>query len=62
MSRGLHSANVVLTRYRGKLALKEWALGIGRHSTMRKARITLARRLTIIMHAMLRHDTEFKVT
>jgi transposase len=26
---------------------------------MRKARIALARRLAIIMHAMLRHGTEF---
>ena len=29
-------------------------------STMRKARIALARRLAIIMHAMLRQGTEFK--
>lgn len=27
---------------------------------MRKARIALARRLAIIMHAMLRDDTEFQ--
>jgi transposase len=54
------AANVMLTRYRGKLALKEWALAIGRRSTMRKARIALARRLAIIMHAMLRHGTAFK--
>jgi hypothetical protein len=53
------AANVMLTR-QGKLALKEWALDIGRRSTMRKARIALARRLAIIMHAMLRHGTEFK--
>jgi len=54
------AANVMLTRYRGKLALKEWALDIGRRSTMRKARIALARRLAIIMPAMLRHGTEFR--
>jgi transposase len=54
------AANVLLTRYRGKLALKDRALDIGRRSTMRKARIALARRLAIIMHAMLRHGTEFK--
>jgi transposase len=54
------AANVLLTRYRGKLALKDWALDIGRRSTMRKARIALARRLAIIMHAMLRHGTEFR--
>jgi transposase len=54
------AANVMLTRYRGKLTLKDWALAIGRRSTMRKARIALARRLAIIMHAMLRHGTEFR--
>jgi transposase len=53
------AANVMLTRYRGNLALKEWALRIGRRSTMRKARVALARRLAIIMHAMLRDGTEF---
>ena len=56
------AANVMLTRYRGKLALKDWAFAIARRSTMRKARIALARRLAIIMHAMLRHGTEFKAT
>jgi transposase len=54
------TANVMLTRYRGETALKSWALAIGRRSTMRKARIALARRLAIIMHAMLRHGTEFR--
>ncbi len=54
------AANVMLTRYRGELALKDWALDIARRSTMRKARIALARRLAIIMHAMLRHGTKFK--
>ena len=54
------AATVMLTRYRGVLALKEWALGIARRSTMRKARVALARRLAIIMHAMLRHGTSFQ--
>ncbi len=54
------AANVMLTRYNGPLKLKDWALALARRSTMRKARIALARRLAIIMHAMLRHGTEFK--
>ena len=54
------AANVMLTRYKGPLKLKDWAFAIGKRSTMRKARIALARRLAIIMHAMLRHGTEFK--
>ena len=39
--------------------LKDWAFAIARRSSMRKARIALARRLAIIMHAMLRDGTEF---
>jgi transposase len=54
------AANVMLTRYKGQLKLKAWALSIAKRSTMRKARIALARRLAIIMHAMLQHGTEFK--
>ena len=54
------AANVMLTRYKPPLKLKDWALAIAKRSTMRKARVALARRLAIIMHAMLRHGTEFK--
>lgn len=54
------AANVMLTRYKGDLKLKDWALAIAKRSNMRKARIALARRLAIIMHAMLRHGTEFR--
>jgi hypothetical protein len=53
------AANVMLTRYGDDLALKDWALHIDRRSTMRKARVALARQLAIIMHAMLRDVTEF---
>jgi transposase len=48
----------MLTRYKGQLKLKDWAFAIARRSTMRKAGIALARRLAIIMHAMLRNETE----
>jgi transposase len=44
----------------GSSKLKDWALAIAARSTMRKARIALARRLASIMHAMLRQRTEFK--
>ena len=53
------AANVMLTRYKPALKLKDWAFAIARRSTMRKARIALARRLAIIMLAMLRDATEF---
>ena len=52
------AANVMLTRYKGQLKLKDWAFAIAKRSTMRKARIALARRLAIIMHAMLRDGPE----
>ena len=55
------AANVMLTRCKGQLKLKDWAFAIAKRSTMRKARIALARRLAIIMHAMLKHGTEFKL-
>lgn len=53
------AANVMLTRYRGSLRLKDWAPAIAKRSNKRKARIALARRLAIIMHAMLRDGTDF---
>jgi hypothetical protein len=46
-------------RTKGQLKLKDWAFAIARRSSMRKARIALARRLAIIVHAMLRDGTEF---
>jgi len=55
------AANVMLTRYKGQLKLRDWAMAIAKRSNMRKARIALARRLAIIMHAMLRDGTEFRV-
>ncbi len=48
----------MLTRYKGALKLKDWALAIAQRSNMRKARIALARRLAVIMHAMLKTDTD----
>jgi transposase len=54
------AANVLLTRCKRPLKLRDWAFAIAKRSTMRKARIALARRLAIIMHAMLRDGTEFK--
>ena len=48
----------MMTRCKGQLRLKDWAFAIAKRSTMRKARVALARRLAI-MHAMLRDETEF---
>jgi transposase len=45
---------------RGSLVyLPQCGVAIAKQSTMRKAKVALARRLAIIMHAMLRDGTEF---
>jgi transposase len=44
---------------RSLLDVERLAGAIAKRSTMRKARVALARRLGIIMHAMLRDETEF---
>ncbi len=54
------AANVMLTRCKRPLKLKDWTFAIAKRSTMRRARIALACRLAIIMHAMLRDGTEFE--
>ena len=52
----------MLTRYKGQLKLKDWAFAIARRSTMRKARVALARRLaTMLVHAMLRRRNGVRV-
>ena len=42
------AANVILTRYKKPLKPNNWACGITKRSTMRKAKVALARRLAII--------------
>jgi transposase len=54
------AANSILTRSRQTFALKTWALKIARRRGLRKARVALARRLAVIMHAMLRDGTLFE--
>lgn len=53
------AANSILTRFKGTMALKSWALRIAKRAGMKKARIALARRLAVIMHAMMMDGTEF---
>jgi transposase len=54
------AANSILTRSRANFALRSWALKISRRRGLRKARVALARRLAVIMHAMLRDGTLFE--
>ena len=54
------AANSILTRTKQSFALKSWALKIAKRRGLRKARVALARRLAVIMHAMLRDGTLFE--
>ena len=54
------AANSILTRSRGSFALKTWAQKIAKRRGLRKARVALARRLAVIMHAMLRDGALFE--
>lgn len=55
------AANSILTRSRETFALKTWAMKIAKRRGLKKARVALARRLAVIMHAMLRDGTLFQV-
>ena len=54
------AANSILTRSRETFALNTRALKITKRRGLKKARVTLARRLAVIMHAMLREGTLFQ--
>ncbi|MBZ9649860.1 IS110 family transposase [Sphingobium sp. 3R8] len=54
------AANSILTRSRETFALKTWALKIAKRRGLKKARVAVARRLAVIMHAMLRDGTLFQ--
>ncbi|TYC78518.1 transposase [Novosphingobium sp. BW1] len=54
------AANSILTRSRETFALKTWAMKIAKRRGLKKARVALARRLAVIMHAMLCDGTLFQ--
>ena len=54
------AANVILTRIRHPSALQAWGLGIAKRSGFRKAKVAVARKLSIILHRMWRDGTAFR--
>ncbi|MGE4307102.1 MAG: IS110 family transposase [Novosphingobium sp.] len=54
------AANSILTRCRENFALKTWAMKVAKRRGLKKVRVALARRLAVIMHAMLRDGTLFQ--
>ena len=54
------AANVILTRpVKGCTSLKSWAMKLAKRAGMQKAKVALARKLTVIMHKMLADGTTF---
>ena len=47
------AANILMTKVKKPSALQEWGLQIAKRSGMKKARIAVARKLSVIMHQML---------
>ncbi|HEY6255477.1 MAG TPA: IS110 family transposase, partial [Xanthobacteraceae bacterium] len=54
------AAHVILTKaVKGCSALKSWAMKLAKRAGMKKAKVALARKLTVIMHRMLADGTTF---
>jgi transposase len=53
------AANVILTRPVKGGALKSWAMKIAGCAGMRKAKVALARKLSVVLHRMLRDGSPF---
>ena len=60
--RGLlyEAATVILTRSSAESALRTWGLRLREKTGFKRAAVAVARKLAVIMHAMLRHGTEFE--
>jgi transposase len=54
------AAVVILTRVKRASRLKDWALGIAKRSGTGKARVALARKLSVILHSMWRSGEPFR--
>ena len=56
------AANITLMRTSKATHLKAWAIAIAKRSGPKKAKVALARKLGVIMHAMLRNGRDFAAT
>lgn len=54
------AANVILTRIKRPSALQTWGLELARRSGFKKAKVAVARKLSVILHRMWRDGTEFR--
>lgn len=56
------AANAIMTRKLGGSRLRDWALAIAERTGPRKAKVALARKLAVILHAMWRTGLPFRDT
>jgi transposase len=56
------AANVMLSRSTQWTALKHWGVMLARRSSLKKAKVAVARKLAVIMHRMWRDGTPFRWT
>ncbi|CAL4868343.1 IS110 family transposase ISRhru3 [Asticcacaulis sp. MM231] len=56
------AANTIMIRPSKAIRLKAWATAIATRSGLKKAKVALARKLGVIMHAMLRNGQDFAAT
>jgi transposase len=56
------AANVMLSRSTQWTALKHWGVALARRSSLKKAKVAVARKLAVIMHRMWRDGTPFRWT
>lgn len=54
------AANALMTRKIGGAGLREWALALAKKTGPRKAKVALARKLAVILHAMWRNGSPFE--
>ena len=53
------AANIILMRPTRSSDLKTWAQGVAKRAGPRKAKVALARKLSVVLHRMLRDQTDF---
>lgn len=56
------AANVILTRHVKPSSLKDWAIAVSRRAGMKKAKVALARKLSVVLHHMLKTGERFSPT
>jgi transposase len=54
------AAHIMLTRAVRFSALKHWAMAVAKRRGIKRAKVALARKLAVVMHAMWRDGTAFR--